>query len=65
MKRYAIIKGEEVINVVSYENPPSNPPLGFPADHIAVESERASPGWLYKNGQLIDTIPIIPHVIEK
>ena len=63
MPRYAIIKGEDVINVIEYDVEPGNSPPGFEADIIAVESERASPGWLYKNGELIDTSPVIPHEI--
>jgi len=52
-QRYAIIDGINVINVVDYDTPPSNPPPGFEAPIIAVQSDTASIGWTYVDGQFI------------
>lgn len=57
MERYAIIDGSDVINVIDYDAPPSNPPPGFDAPIIAVQSDTASPGWKYENRAFIDTTP--------
>lgn len=57
MERYAIIDGSDVINVIEYEFQPSNPPPGFDAPIIAVQSDVASPGWKYENGTFVDTTP--------
>ena len=51
--RYAIIDGINIINVIDYDTPPSNPPPGFESPIIAVQSDTASPGWTYVNGQFI------------
>ena len=51
MQKYAIIDGENVINVIDYEVAPSNPPPGFQSPIIAVQSDVAGPGWTYVNGQ--------------
>jgi hypothetical protein len=51
--RYAIIDGIKVINVIEYEDQPSNPPPGFDETIIAVQSDTAGPGWTYVNGQFI------------
>jgi hypothetical protein len=56
--RYAIIDGVNVINVIDYDEPPSNPPSGFESNIIAVQSDVASPDWTYVDGQLI--APPIP-----
>lgn len=50
MDRYAIIDGINVVNVIDYSSPPSNPPPGFPQNYIAVQSDTAGPGWTYENG---------------
>ena len=50
MSRYVILKDNEIINVVNYDSPPSNPPPGFKGGHIAVQHDQASFGWTYKNG---------------
>ena len=50
MSRYVILKDNEIINVVNYDSPPSNPPPGFKGGHIAVQHDQASFGWNYKNG---------------
>lgn len=57
-QRYAIIDGINVINVIDYDTTPSNPPPGFEAPIIAVQSDTASPGWTYVDGQFID--PYVP-----
>ena len=57
LKRYAIIDGINVVNVIEYENPPGNPPPGFSGTIVAVQSDIAGPGWLYENGVFIDTTP--------
>ena len=51
--RYAIIDGINVINVIDYDEQPSNPPPGFERPIIAVQSDVASPGWTYVDGQFI------------
>lgn len=51
---YAIISGEAVINRIEYDNPPSNPPPGFPDGVIAIPHERASVDWKYSNNQFIE-----------
>jgi len=52
-QRYAIIDGINVINVIDYDTPPSNPPPGFDEPIIAVQSDTAGPGWTYVDGQFI------------
>ena len=52
-QRYAIIDGINVINVIDYDTPPSNPPPGFEVPIIAVQNDTASPGWTYVNGQFV------------
>jgi hypothetical protein len=51
--RYAIIDGIDVINVIDYDEQPSNPPPGFEEPIIAVQSDVASPGWTYVDGLFI------------
>jgi hypothetical protein len=58
--RYAIIDGINVINVIDYDTPPSNPPPGFESPIIAVQSDTAQIGWTYVNGQFIAPIPPAP-----
>lgn len=60
MDRYAIIDGINVVNVIDYLSPPGNPPPGFPANYIAVQSDTAGPGWTYEDG--IFTAPPPPPV---
>lgn len=62
LQKYAIIDGEDVINVVEYESNPGNPPPGFSNNIIAVQSNKAGPGWKYQNGEFIPppTPPIPP-----
>lgn len=59
MKKYAIIDGQKVINVIEYENPPSNPPPGFDSHIIAIQEDWVSPGWIYDpaTGQFTDPNP--------
>ena len=58
MQTYAIIKGNLVENIIEYESQPTTPPPGFDDGYIAVQVDRASPGWLYENGAFIDTTPL-------
>lgn len=51
--RYAIIDGINVVNVIDYDTTPSNPPPGFEAPIIAVQSDTASIGWTYVDGVFI------------
>ena len=57
MKHYAIIKDGKVENIIEYDAQPATPPPGFDDGYIAVQADRASPGWLYENGTFIDTTP--------
>lgn len=63
LSRYAIIDGEDVVNVIDYEEPPGNPPPTFPDNYIAVQSDVAGPGWKYINGAFIDPNPMVPVVV--
>jgi hypothetical protein len=58
LQNYAIIDNVNVINIIQYEEQPSNPPPGYENSIIAVQSDIAAPGWTYVNGQFID--PYIP-----
>lgn len=51
--RYAIIDEINVINVIDYNEQPSNPPAGFEKHIIAVQSDVASPNWTYVDGVFI------------
>lgn len=62
MERYAIIDGSDVINVIDYDAPPSNPPPGFDVPIIAVQSDVASPGWTYVDGVFI--APPVPPLTD-
>jgi hypothetical protein len=53
MKRYAIIKDNIVTNVVEYAETPSNPPPGLDNGYIAIQFDKASPGWRYENNEFI------------
>ena len=57
-QRYAIIDGINVINVIDYDEQPLNPPPGFETPIIAVQSDTASIGWTYVDGQFIS--PPVP-----
>ena len=56
--RYAIIDEIYVINVIDYDEQPSNPPPGFEEPIIAVQSDVAGPGWTYVDDKFIG--PITP-----
>jgi hypothetical protein len=58
LQNYAIIDGINVINIIQYEEQPSNPPPGFEEPIIAVQSDVAAPGWTYVDGQFIN--PYVP-----
>ena len=58
LQNYAIIDGINVINIIQYEEQPSNPPAGFESPIIAVQSDTAGIGWTYVDGVFI--APYIP-----
>jgi hypothetical protein len=53
LQNYAIIDGINVVNIIQYEEQPSNPPPGFEAPIIAVQSDIAGLGWTYVDGVFI------------
>lgn len=63
MQTYAIIKDGKVENIIEYDAQPSTPPPGFDDGYIAVQADRASPGWLYENGEFIDTTPPVEPMV--
>lgn len=60
--KYAIVKDGVVVNVIEYEEQPTTPPAGFADGHTAIQADRASPGWIYVNGEFTDPNP--PAVVE-
>ena len=58
LQNYAIIDGVNVINIIEYEEQPSNPPPGFESPIIAVQSDVAGPGWTYVDGVFVN--PYVP-----
>lgn len=58
MQKYAIIDGINVVNVIDYDEQPSNPPPGFEGNIIAVQSDAVGPDWTYVDEQFI--APILP-----
>jgi hypothetical protein len=56
--RYAIVDtaAGTVINVVEYEAPPGDPPPGFDAGIIAVQSDLADPRWTWDGTQLVPPV---------
>jgi len=58
LQNYAIIDGINVINIIQYEEQPTNPPPGFESPIIAVQSDIASIGWTYVDGVFI--APYVP-----
>ena len=58
LQNYAIIDGINVINIIQYEEQPSNPPPGFESPIIAVQSDVAQIGWTYVDGVFI--APYVP-----
>jgi hypothetical protein len=58
LQNYAIIDGINVINIIQYEEQPSNPPAGFESPIIAVQSDVAGIGWTYVDGVFI--APYVP-----
>ncbi|WP_316205988.1 hypothetical protein [Bradyrhizobium sp. SZCCHNR3058] len=55
MPRFAIIDttAKTVINVVEYDDAPSNPPPGFEKGIIAVRSDEAGPDWGWDGSALV------------
>jgi hypothetical protein len=62
MNKYAIIKDGVVVNVIEYESQPSTPPAGFEDGYVAIQTNVASIGWTYANGQFTNPNP--PEVVE-
>jgi hypothetical protein len=60
MNKYAIIKDGVVINIIEYDEQPSTPPPGFEDGYVAIQSNEASIGWIYENGQFTNPVPIEP-----
>jgi hypothetical protein len=50
MKTYAIISGTEVVNIIDYEEQPTQPIPGLDPSYFAVLANDAGPGWTYSNG---------------
>ena len=55
--KYAILKNGIVVNLIEYNEQPATPPPGFEDGHIAIQSDSASVGWTYANGQFTDPNP--------
>lgn len=63
MARYAIIDTNNVVvNIIDYEQAPTNPPPGFPETYIAVETDTAQIDWLYENKMFINPNPLPPYI---
>ena len=60
MNKYAIVKDGVVVNTIEYEEQPTTPPPGFEDGYVAIQSNEASTGWTYANGQFTNPIPIEP-----
>lgn len=65
MKKYAIIDGQNVINVVEYETAPENPPPGFDDNIIAVQVDVVGPGWTYVNEKFIPPPSLNPELTDQ
>lgn len=63
MKTYAIIKDGKVENIIEYDDQPITPPPGFDDGYIAVQADKVSPGWLYENGEFVDTTPLVEPMV--
>ena len=63
MQTYAVIKDGKVENIIEYDAQPTTPPPGFDDGYIAVQADRASPGWLYENDAFIDTTPPVEPMV--
>jgi len=62
MQRYAIVKDGVVVNLIEYDLQPATPPAGFEEGHEAIQTDEASVGWTYANGQFTNPNP--PVVVE-
>lgn len=53
--RYAIVNPAGlVVNAIDYDTPPKTPIDGLDPDLVAMQSDRAGPGWLLRDGVLVD-----------
>ena len=64
MSRYAIIEDGQVVNIIEYEDAPSNPPPGFTAGVIAVQSDTAQIGAQYQDGVFTGPINAQPPAVD-
>lgn len=55
--KYAIVKDGVVVNLIEYETQPATPPDGLDEGHTAIQSDDASIGWVYANGEFTDPNP--------
>jgi hypothetical protein len=55
--KYAIVKDGVVVNTIEYDEQPATPPPSFEDGHIAIQSDSASVGWTYANGQFTNPNP--------
>jgi hypothetical protein len=63
MNKYAIIHNGFVVNIIEYEDQPSTPPAGFEDGYVAIQTNVASIGWTYTNGEftnpnLLETVEV-------
>jgi hypothetical protein len=57
MNKYAIVKDGVVVNTIEYDKQPTTPPPGFEEGYAAIQSNEASTGWTYANGQFTNPNP--------
>lgn len=57
MQRYAIVKDGVVLNCVDYAEQPIGTPPGFEENAVAIQDDRASPGWIYVDGVFTNPNP--------
>ena len=56
--KYAIVKDGVVVNTIEYAEQPTTPPPGFEEGYAAIQSNEASTGWTYADGQFTNPVPI-------
>lgn len=54
-----------VVNVIDYDDVPERAPPGFPDGYIAIASEAVSPGWILRDGALVDPAPPAPSLVPQ
>lgn len=59
--RHAIIDGQNVINLIEYEEHITGTPPGFEPPIFAVlATDGVGPGWTYVNGKFVAPPPVLP-----